>query len=104
MVNLGVLGIVGYQVYKRPSLVTEPCVNARPLAIISGGLIGLFALEGWATDAYLNTPQVHLYSSKPILRWNVILNLFRARRSFTMPKTRVTIYITVRKKSSCALK
>jgi hypothetical protein len=61
VVNLGVLGIVGYQVYKRPSLITEPRVNARPLAVISGGLIGLFALEGWATEAYLNTPQVRPY-------------------------------------------
>ena len=58
VVNLGVLGIVGYQVYKRSTLVTEPRVNARPLAIISGGLIGLFILEGWATEAHLDTPQV----------------------------------------------
>ena len=58
VVNLGVLGIVGYQVYSRPSLVTEPRVNVRPLAVIFGGLIGLFVLEGWATNAYLNTPQV----------------------------------------------
>jgi hypothetical protein len=57
--NLGVLGILGYQVYKRPSLITEPRVDPRPLAILSGALIDLFVLEEWATEACLDIPQVH---------------------------------------------
>ena len=35
VVNLCVLGTVGYYVYKRLSIITEPRVNSRPLAVIS---------------------------------------------------------------------
>jgi hypothetical protein len=56
-VNMGVLGALGYNIYRKPSLITEPRMNARPLAYISGGLITLFALEGLAADKYLDTPQ-----------------------------------------------
>lgn len=57
VVNLGVLGYTGYQIYQRPTLITKPRVNAKPLAIITGGLLGLFALEGFAAEQYLETPQ-----------------------------------------------
>jgi hypothetical protein len=56
-VNIGVLGTLGYNIYKKPSLITEPRMNARPLAYISGGLITIFALEGFVADQYLETPQ-----------------------------------------------
>ncbi|CAG7855194.1 SubName: Full=Related to 40S ribosomal protein S18-Coprinopsis cinerea {ECO:0000313/EMBL:CCA74180.1} [Serendipita indica DSM 11827] len=55
VVNLGVLGTVGYHVYKRPTLVTEPRMNARPLSYIGAGLFSLFTLESLAADAYLRT-------------------------------------------------
>lgn len=57
-VNIGVLGTVGYHVYHRPALVTKPRENVKPLAIIGTGLLGMFALEGWAAEAYLETDQV----------------------------------------------
>jgi len=57
VVNLGVLGYTGYQIYQRPTLVTKPQVNWRPLSIIGGGIFTLFALEGFAADQYLETPQ-----------------------------------------------
>ena len=55
--NIGVLGTLGYNIYKKPSLITEPRMNTRPLAYISGGLITLFVLEGFTADKYLETPQ-----------------------------------------------
>ncbi|PVF96143.1 hypothetical protein CPB86DRAFT_787292 [Serendipita vermifera] len=57
VVNVGVLSTVGYHIYKRPTLVTEPRLNARPLAYTSAGLLGLFTLESLAVNSYLNTPQ-----------------------------------------------
>ncbi|KAG8814508.1 hypothetical protein FRC17_001100 [Serendipita sp. 399] len=57
VVNIGVLGTIGYHVYKRPTLITEPRLNARPLAYTSAGLIGLFTLESLAANAYLETAQ-----------------------------------------------
>ena len=56
-VNIGVLGTLGYNIYKRPTLVTEPRMNIKPLSYISAGLLTLFTLEGFAADAYLDTPQ-----------------------------------------------
>jgi len=56
-VNIGVLGALGYNIYKKPSLITEPRTNIRPLAYISGGLITFFVLEGFIADKYLDTPQ-----------------------------------------------
>lgn len=55
--NIGVLGALGYNIYKKPSLITEPRTNIRPLAYISGGLITFFVLEGFIADKYLDTPQ-----------------------------------------------
>lgn len=55
--NIGVLGTLGYNIYRRPTLVTEPRMNIKPLSYISVGLITLFTLEGFAADAYLDTPQ-----------------------------------------------
>ncbi|KIM23475.1 hypothetical protein M408DRAFT_11503 [Serendipita vermifera MAFF 305830] len=57
VVNIGVLGTVGYHVYKRPTLITNPRMNIKPLSYISAGLLTLFTLEGLAAEAYLNTAQ-----------------------------------------------
>ncbi|KAG8753312.1 hypothetical protein FRC14_006149 [Serendipita sp. 396] len=57
VVNIGILGTIGYHVYKRPTLITEPRMNARPLAYTSAGLVGIFTLESLAANAYLQTAQ-----------------------------------------------
>ncbi|KAG8796843.1 hypothetical protein FRC16_009462 [Serendipita sp. 398] len=98
VVNIGILGTIGYHVYKRPTLITEPRMNARPLAYTSAGLVGIFTLESLAANAYLQTAQVCPSILLDIDIHTIDLN--RDKKNCVVQKKRATYYI-IKPKKSC---